>query len=92
MQRKNHFAPDASGQELSPAEQFRQLLPLARMLIAEGVTPFPDFTLAEFDATAQLMNHASGAEPLDPQALREVIRTSRPNRAQRRRARSERRR
>lgn len=83
-------APAARGQELSPAEQFRQLLPLARMLVAEGVVP--GITLTEFDATAKLFNHASGLEPLSAQALREVVRVSRPNRAQRRKAAMERRR
>jgi hypothetical protein len=70
MQRKNDT-------QLSPSEQLRQLLPLARMLVAEGLVP--DITLAEFDATAKLMNHASGLEALSAEALREAIRISRPN-------------
>ena len=84
MPTKNN-PPTSGGQELSPTDQFHHLLPLARMLVAAGAVP--DITLAEFDATTKLMKHVGGTEPMGEQALREIIRVSRPNRAQRRRMR-----
>ncbi|MGD0186965.1 MAG: hypothetical protein ABSC25_17165 [Roseiarcus sp.] len=89
MEREND-TPRQPAQELSPAEQFQLLVPLARMMIAAGASPFPDFTVVEFDATVKLMNHVAGIEPLGAHALREVIRASRPNRAQHRRTAAER--
>ncbi len=85
----SYTSPANDGQDLSVAEQFFTLLPLARLMIERGVTPYPEFGLVEFDATALLFAHTSGRLTLQPTILREVIRISRgegyrPNRTVRR--------
>ena len=81
-------SPPGSG-ELSVDEQFFAILPLARHLIERGITPFPEYGLAEFDAHALLTAHGAGRLTLRPATLSAVIRISRgeeyrPNRAVRR--------
>jgi hypothetical protein len=79
--------PPASGkQELSVEEQYFAGLPLARLMVEHGITPFPEFGLAEFDASALLFAHSAGRLTLRPEILDAVIRISRgekcqPNRA-----------
>jgi hypothetical protein len=49
--RKNDTLIAESRQELSPAEQFEELIPLARILVALGVVP--DLNVEEFDEVAE---------------------------------------
>jgi hypothetical protein len=65
------------------------MLPLARLMIELGVTTFPEYGLAEFDAFAVLFAHRAGRLTLRPEILDEVVRISRgrgyrPSRAVRR--------
>jgi hypothetical protein len=49
--RKNDTLIADSGQELSPTEQFDEIIPLARILVALGVVP--DLNVEEFDEVAE---------------------------------------
>jgi hypothetical protein len=70
--------PSASGeQQLSAEDQYFALLPLARLMIASGVTPCPEFGLAQFDACALLSAHSAGRLTLQAATLHAVIRVSR---------------
>jgi hypothetical protein len=87
--RASDTSPANYGHDLSVEEQFFTLLPLARLMIERGVTPYPEFRLVEFDATALLFAHSAGRLTLRPAILRAVIRVSRgegyrPNRTVRR--------
>jgi hypothetical protein len=70
-------ASPANGQDLSVEEEFFTLLPLARLMIEHGGTPYPENRLVEFDATALLFAHTAGRLTLRPAILHAVIRISR---------------
>ena len=93
MHKTNTISLEPSGQELSVEDQYFTLVPLARLMIEEGIKQgimaYPDFGLLEFDATALLTAHAVGRVTLPRKLLRAVISISRgqgyrPNRAERR--------
>jgi hypothetical protein len=75
--------------EPSAEEQYFAILSLSRLMIERGITPLPEFGLAEFDASALLAAHSARRVTLRPAILSAVIRISRgegyrPNRAVRR--------
>lgn len=89
MRKSNTISPEPGEQELSLEDQYFTLVPLARLMIEQGITPYPEFGLLEFDATTLLSAHAVGRVTLPREILRVVISISRgeryrPNRAERR--------
>ena len=86
---RSNTPPEGGERELSAEEQYFTMLPLSRLMIECGITPFPQCGLAAFDACALLYAYSAGRLMLRPATLHAVIRISRgeqyePNRAIRR--------
>jgi hypothetical protein len=64
--RTNDTPPTSLGQAPSPADQFSQLIPLARMLVALGLVA--DLDLKKFDEVAEQIKPA---RPADKSARKE---------------------